>query len=50
MKVTIEAGTRGWFDSVTFKRDSTVDVESYRTFCYKTNGQIADLHSGYPAS
>jgi hypothetical protein len=57
MKVTIEAGPRGWFevkfqgtDSVTFKRDSTVDVESYRTFCYKTNGQIADLHSGYPAS
>jgi hypothetical protein len=45
MKVTIEAGPRGWFevkfqgtDSVTFKRDSTVDVEPYQTFWYKRKG------------
>jgi hypothetical protein len=39
MKVKIEAGTRGWFevkfrgaDSVTFKRDTTVDIERFQTF------------------
>jgi hypothetical protein len=55
MKVKIEAGTRGWFevkfrgaDSVTFKRDTTVDVEAFRTFWYKTKGQISGLPTGHP--
>jgi hypothetical protein len=55
MKVTITAGTRGWFemkfqgtDSVTFKRDSIVDVESYQVFWYKTYGQIVGLPDGHP--
>ena len=36
MRITIEAGTRGWFevqfnglDSVTFKRDTTVELERW---------------------
>jgi hypothetical protein len=55
MKVKIEAGTRGWFevkfhgtDSVTFKRDTTVDVEPYQMFWYKMKGQIPGLPSGHP--
>ena len=55
MRVKIEAGTRGWFevnfqgtDSVTFNRDSIVDVEPDQLFWYKTNGQIGGLPSGHP--
>ena len=55
MKGKIEAGTRGWFevkfhgaDSVTFKRDTTVDVDLFQQFWYRTKGQIRGLPSGHP--
>ena len=55
MEVKIEAGTRGWFevkfqgaDSVTFDRDTTVDVEPFQTFWYKSKGQIFGLAPGHP--
>ena len=55
MKVAIKAATRGWFEvkfhgaaSVTFKRDTTVDVEPFQTSWYKTKGQIRGLPTEHP--
>ena len=55
MKVTIEAGTRGWFEAkfhdvafMTFERDTIVDVEPFKTYWYRVKGQIMDLPVGHP--
>jgi hypothetical protein len=55
MRITIEAGTRGWFevqfnglDSLIFNQDTTVELERCGTYWYKTRGQIPDFPAGHP--